>query len=145
MAGRTCLSCRTGISAPSSADALSARKARLAPTIALTFGPTRTLASGMTTEQSFAGVNAGRVVARTRSSAVSSSCVGCESVASAPDAPPTDDAERERRRAFVAEHRTAVFGYPRRDDGPSMSVVYYVMDGDDRILVSTMRDRGKAK
>ena len=26
-----------------------------------------------------------------------------------------------------------------------MSVVYYVMDGDDHILVSTMRDRGKAK
>ena len=56
-----------------------------------------------------------------------------------------DDAERARRREFVAEHRTAVFGYPRRDDGPSMSVVYYVMDGDERILVSTMRDRGKAK
>jgi PPOX class probable F420-dependent enzyme len=62
-----------------------------------------------------------------------------------PEAPPLDDIERSRRRAFVAEHRTAVFGYPRRDDGPSMSVVYYVMDGDDRILVSTMRDRGKAK
>ena len=61
------------------------------------------------------------------------------------EAPPGDDAERARRRAFVAEHRTAVFGYPRRDDGPSMSVVYYVMDGNDRILVSTMRDRGKAK
>ena len=56
-----------------------------------------------------------------------------------------DDAERALRREFVAEHRTAVFGYPRRDDGPSMSVVYYVMDGDERILVSTMRDRGKAK
>jgi hypothetical protein len=26
-----------------------------------------------------------------------------------------------------------------------MSVVYYVMDGNDRILVSTMRERGKAK
>jgi nitroimidazol reductase NimA-like FMN-containing flavoprotein (pyridoxamine 5'-phosphate oxidase superfamily) len=62
-----------------------------------------------------------------------------------PEARPLDDVERSRRRAFVAEHRTAVFGYPRRDDGPSMSVVYYVMDGDDRIVVSTMRDRGKAK
>ncbi len=62
-----------------------------------------------------------------------------------PDGPPTDAAERARRRAFVAEHRAAVFGYPRQDDGPSMSVVYYVMDGDDRILVSTMRERGKAK
>ena len=66
-------------------------------------------------------------------------------MASEPDVTPLDDAERARRRAFVAEHRTAVFGYPRRDHGPSMSVVYYVMDGDDRILVSTMRDRGKAK
>ena len=52
-----------------------------------------------------------------------------------------DDAERARRRAFVADHRTAVFGYPRREDGPSMSVVYHVMDGDDRMLVSRMRDR----
>ena len=66
-------------------------------------------------------------------------------MASEPHFRPMDDAERSRRRAFVAEHRTAVFGYPRRDDGPSMSVVYYVMDGDDRILVTTMRDRGKAK
>ena len=66
-------------------------------------------------------------------------------MANEPDSPPMDDAERARRRAFVAEHRAAVFGYPRRDDGPSMSVVYYVMDGDDRLLVSTMRDRGKAK
>ena len=62
------------------------------------------------------------------------------------EAPTNDDAtERARRRSFVAEHRTAVFGYPRRDDGPSMSVVYYVVDGEDRILVSTMRERGKAK
>src|SRR6202008_2383793 len=66
-------------------------------------------------------------------------------MSTAPDAGPLDEVERSRRRAFVAEHRTAVFGYPRRDDGPSMSVVYYVMDDDDRILVSTMRDRGKAK
>jgi hypothetical protein len=67
-------------------------------------------------------------------------------VAGQPEAPTNDDAtERARRRSFVAEHRTAVFGYPRRDDGPSMSVVYYVIDGEDRILVSTMRERGKAK
>lgn len=57
----------------------------------------------------------------------------------------TDEAQREKRRAFVREHRTAIFGYPRKSDGPSMSVVYYVMDGDDRILVSTMRARAKAK
>ncbi len=47
------------------------------------------------------------------------------------------------RREFVRSHRTAVFGYQRRADGPAMSIVYYVMDGDD-ILVSTMAARGKA-
>ena len=50
----------------------------------------------------------------------------------------------EQRREFVEAHRTAIFGYNRKNDGPSMSIVYYVMDGDD-ILVSTMADRGKAK
>jgi PPOX class probable F420-dependent enzyme len=52
--------------------------------------------------------------------------------------------ERARRRAFVAEHRTAIFGYNRNDDGPSMSCVYYVCDGED-LLVSTMAERAKAK
>jgi|ERR1051326_1312365 len=50
----------------------------------------------------------------------------------------------EERRKFVKTHRTAIFGYNRKDDGPSMSVVYYVMDGDD-ILISTMLERAKAK
>ena len=50
----------------------------------------------------------------------------------------------EERRQFVREHRTAVFGYQRQAHGPAMSIVYYVMDGDD-ILVSTMAARGKAK
>jgi PPOX class probable F420-dependent enzyme len=50
----------------------------------------------------------------------------------------------EERREFVRAHRTCVFGYGRRNDGPSMTIVYYVMDGDD-ILVSTMAERGKAK
>jgi len=50
----------------------------------------------------------------------------------------------EERREFVRAHRTCVFGYGRRHDGPSMTIVYYVMDGDD-ILVSTMAERGKAK
>jgi Pyridoxamine 5'-phosphate oxidase len=31
-----------------------------------------------------------------------------------------------------------------KSDGPSLSVVYYVMDGDD-LLMSTMWERGKAK
>ena len=51
---------------------------------------------------------------------------------------------REERRGFVARHRTAIFGYSRRQDGPAMTVVYYVVDGDD-ILVSTMAARAKAR
>jgi PPOX class probable F420-dependent enzyme len=50
----------------------------------------------------------------------------------------------EQRRQFVREHRTCVFGYGRREHGPAMTVVYYVMDGDD-ILVSTMAARAKAR
>jgi nitroimidazol reductase NimA-like FMN-containing flavoprotein (pyridoxamine 5'-phosphate oxidase superfamily) len=52
--------------------------------------------------------------------------------------------ERARRRAFVAEHRTAIFGYNRSEDGPSMSCVYYVCDGED-LLVSSMAERAKCK
>ena len=37
-----------------------------------------------------------------------------------------------------------MFGYTRRSHGPAMTVVYYVMDGDD-MLVSTMAERSKAK
>jgi len=50
----------------------------------------------------------------------------------------------EERRRFVEQHRTCVFGYDRKSGPPSMSIVYYVMDGDD-MLVSTMADRAKAK
>jgi len=49
------------------------------------------------------------------------------------------------RRTFVRHHRTAVFGYNRRHDGPALSLVYYVVDDDDTILVSTMRGRAKAR
>jgi PPOX class probable F420-dependent enzyme len=52
--------------------------------------------------------------------------------------------DAQQRREFVRKHRTAVFGYNRRNDGPAQSIVYYVMDGDD-ILVSTMGARAKAK
>jgi PPOX class probable F420-dependent enzyme len=52
--------------------------------------------------------------------------------------------DQQERRQFVRDHRTAIFGYGRRDHGPAMTVVYYVMDGDE-ILVSTMAARGKAK
>ena len=50
----------------------------------------------------------------------------------------------EERRAFVRAHRVAVFGYNRREHGPAMTIVYYVMAGDD-LLVSTMAARAKAK
>jgi hypothetical protein len=52
--------------------------------------------------------------------------------------------DRAERREFVRKHRTAVFGYNRKSDGPAQSIVYYVMDGDD-LLVSTMGARAKAK
>lgn len=52
--------------------------------------------------------------------------------------------DREQRRAFVREHRMAVFGTNRKSDGPAQSIVYYVGDGDD-LLVSTMAERAKAK
>jgi len=59
---------------------------------------------------------------------------------------PTDrDMQPSERREFVRTHRTCVFGYSRRSDGPSMSIVYYVPTDEDELLVSTMRARGKAK
>ena len=51
--------------------------------------------------------------------------------------------DAHERREFVKSHRTAVFGYQRKSHGPAMSIVYYVMHGED-ILVSTMASRGKA-
>lgn len=51
---------------------------------------------------------------------------------------------QEERRQFVRDHRTCIFGYGRKAHGPAMTVVYYVMDGDD-LLISTMAARGKAK
>ena len=52
--------------------------------------------------------------------------------------------DQEQRRQFVRDHRTCVFGYSRREHGPAMTVVYYVMDGDD-LLISTMAARGKPR
>ena len=58
---------------------------------------------------------------------------------------PTDrDLLPSERREFVRTHRTCVFGYRRRNDGPAMSVVYYVPTEDDELLVSTMAGRSKA-
>jgi PPOX class probable F420-dependent enzyme len=51
--------------------------------------------------------------------------------------------DRIERREFVRKHRTCIFGYNRTNDGPAMTVVYYVMDRDD-LLISTMAARGKA-
>jgi PPOX class probable F420-dependent enzyme len=48
------------------------------------------------------------------------------------------------RRDFVRNHRTAIFGYGRKNDGPSMTVVYYVMDGED-ILVTSTASRSKTR
>jgi nitroimidazol reductase NimA-like FMN-containing flavoprotein (pyridoxamine 5'-phosphate oxidase superfamily) len=53
--------------------------------------------------------------------------------------------DREQRKDFVRSHRTCVYGYSRRHDGPSMSIVYYMMDGPDALLISTMAERGKAR
>jgi Pyridoxamine 5'-phosphate oxidase len=50
----------------------------------------------------------------------------------------------EQRRQFVLDHRTAIFGYNRAEDGPAMSIVFYCLD-EDEILVSTMAERAKAK
>ncbi|MEA3020957.1 MAG: hypothetical protein QOI47_2481 [Actinomycetota bacterium] len=63
-----------------------------------------------------------------------------------PFQPPTDrDMLPSERREFVRTHRTCIFGTGRRADGPAMSVVYYVPTDGDELLVSTMRDRSKAK
>jgi PPOX class probable F420-dependent enzyme len=65
--------------------------------------------------------------------------------AAEPFTAPTDrDLLPSDRREFVRTHRTCVFGYRRRDDGPAMSVVYYVPTDEDELLVSTMAGRSKA-
>jgi len=67
-------------------------------------------------------------------------------LAAEPFTPPVDrDMLPSERRAFVRTHRTCVFGTTRRNDGPAMSVVYYVPTDGDELLVSTMRGRGKAR
>ena len=52
--------------------------------------------------------------------------------------------DQAQRRQFVRDHRTCIFGYARNNHGPAMTVVYYVMDGDD-LLISTMAARGKPR
>jgi hypothetical protein len=60
-------------------------------------------------------------------------------------APTNRDMRPSERREFVRTHRTCVFGYGRKVDGPAMSVVYYVPTDTDELLVSTLADRSKAK
>jgi len=67
-------------------------------------------------------------------------------LASEPFVAPTDrDMMPSERREFVRTHRTCVFGYARRSDGPSMSIVYFVPTDDDELLISTMGGRAKTK
>ena len=67
-------------------------------------------------------------------------------LAAEPFTVPTDrDMLPSERRTFVRTHRTCVFGYRRRQDGPGMSVVYYIPTDHDELLVSTMAGRGKAR
>jgi hypothetical protein len=59
---------------------------------------------------------------------------------------PTDrDMLPSERRLFVRTHRTCIFGYGRRSDGPAMSVVYYVPAENGDLPVATMGERAKAK
>jgi hypothetical protein len=59
---------------------------------------------------------------------------------------PTDrDMLPSERREFVRTHRTCVFGYGRAQDGPAMSVVYYIPTDEDELLISTMGSRWKAR
>jgi hypothetical protein len=60
-------------------------------------------------------------------------------------APSDRDMLPSERRAFVRTHRTCVYGYRRKSDGPGMSIVYYIPTDDDELLVSTMAGRGKAR
>jgi PPOX class probable F420-dependent enzyme len=67
-------------------------------------------------------------------------------LATKPFTAPTDrEMLPSERREFVRTHRTCVFGYRRKNDGPAMSVVYYIPTDDDELLVSTMAGRGKAR
>lgn len=67
-------------------------------------------------------------------------------LASEPFTAPTDrDMLASERREFVRTHRTCVFGYRRKLDGPAMSIVYYIPTDTDELLVSTIAGRGKAR
>src|SRR5215208_3176711 len=50
----------------------------------------------------------------------------------------------EQQREFLNGHRLCVVGVERRAGPPSLTPVYYIMDGDD-LLISTTASRAKAK
>jgi len=50
----------------------------------------------------------------------------------------------DEQREFLRSHRLCVFGFNRRSGPPSLSPVYYFMDGDE-IVISTTGSRIKAK
>ena len=60
-------------------------------------------------------------------------------------APMDRDMLPSERRLFVQTHRTCIFGYGRKADGPAMSVVYYIPAENGDLLVATMGERAKAK
>ena len=50
----------------------------------------------------------------------------------------------DEQREFLESHRLCVFGFNRRSGPPSLSPVFYFMDGDE-IVISTTASRVKAK
>lgn len=50
----------------------------------------------------------------------------------------------DEHRAFLESHRLCVVGIERKKGPPSLTPVYYVLDGDD-LLISTTASRAKAK
>jgi nitroimidazol reductase NimA-like FMN-containing flavoprotein (pyridoxamine 5'-phosphate oxidase superfamily) len=51
----------------------------------------------------------------------------------------------QERQDFVRRHRTALFGYTRQKHGPATTVVYYIVDDQGDILVTTMEQRAKTR
>lgn len=50
----------------------------------------------------------------------------------------------EEHRPFLESHKLAVVGFARKSGPPSLSPVYYYLDGDE-IVFSTTRTRGKGR
>ena len=50
----------------------------------------------------------------------------------------------EERKGFIEVHRLAIVGVERKDAPPQLSPVYYVMDGDDLVISTTVTLHPKA-